>query len=245
MSSLEKRLCYKGYDAPETNSDHNQEGTGRPFHFNDGSDDSLTNNEMPNMRQVVEGGPSTAECAAAEMACSKAAASGVPPVTPALITWPTWPVEEDPTVQGYLSACQKQGREPNPQHWWHTCALTDLHLRKVMAEQESHYQEEHGVYRHVEKAREAAAKMKKGQRLESPVIYDNTAPEDIWKMIIAWWCNPNGVPPTVHEDPNTHKLNICDIDITLWVKAIVPSNKKEFRRFQDFMFEVLSPTNGT
>jgi hypothetical protein len=55
-------------------------------------------------------------------------------VTPAPITWPTWPVAEDPTIQDYLSACQEQGREPNPQHWWHTCALMDLCLQRVMAE---------------------------------------------------------------------------------------------------------------
>jgi hypothetical protein len=73
-SSLGKCFRYKGYDAPNTNPDHNQEGAGRHFRFNDGSDDSLTNNEMPNMRQVVKGGPSAAERAAAEVACSKAAA---------------------------------------------------------------------------------------------------------------------------------------------------------------------------
>jgi hypothetical protein len=116
------------------NPDNNQEGAGRHFHFNDGSDDSLTDNEMPNMRQVVKGGPSTAERTAAEAARSKAAASGVPPVTPALITWPIWPVAEDLMIQDYLSACQEQRREPNPQHWWRTCALTDLHLQRVMAE---------------------------------------------------------------------------------------------------------------
>jgi hypothetical protein len=66
----------------------------------------------------------------------------------------------------------------------------DLRLWRVMAEmlanRESHSQEEHGVYRCFEKAREAAAKMKRGQRLESMVIYDNTIPEDIWKVIITW-----------------------------------------------------------
>jgi hypothetical protein len=113
-SSLGKHFCYEGYDAPDMNPDHNQEGMGRHFRFNDGSDDSLTDDEMPNMRQVVEGGPSAAERAATEAACSKAVALGIPPVTPAPITWPTWPVEEDPMVQGYLSACQEQWREPNP-----------------------------------------------------------------------------------------------------------------------------------
>jgi hypothetical protein len=159
---------------PNTNPDHDQEGTGRhvrSFCFNDGSNDSLTDDEMPNMRQVVKGGPSAAECTATEAARSKAAASGVLPVTPAPITWPTWPVEEDPTIQDYISACQEQGREINPQHWWHNCVLTDLRLRSVMAEmqaiQESHSQEEHGVYRRIKKAQEVAAKTKRGQRLES------------------------------------------------------------------------------
>jgi hypothetical protein len=64
-------------------------------------------------------------------------------------------------------------------------------------------------------------------------------------VITAWWRNPNGVPPTVHEDPNTHKLNICDINVTLWVKAMAPSDKKEFQRFWDLMFKVFSPTNST
>jgi hypothetical protein len=137
MSSLGKCFRYEGYDTPNMNPDHDQEGTGRHVHsfcFNDGSDNSLTNDEMPNMRQVIEGGPSTAEHAATEAAHSKAVASGVLPVTPTPITWLTWPVEEDPTVQDYISACQEQGREINPQHWWCTCALTDLHLRRVIAE---------------------------------------------------------------------------------------------------------------
>jgi hypothetical protein len=122
-SSLGKHLRYKGYDMLDTNPDHDQEGMGRnicSYCFNDRSNESLTDDEMPDMRQVIKGGPSTAECAAAEAACSKAVASGVPPVTPALITWPTWPLEEDPTVQDHISACQEQGREINPQHWWCT-----------------------------------------------------------------------------------------------------------------------------
>jgi hypothetical protein len=136
------------------------------FRFNDESNNSLTDDEMPNMRQVVKGGPSAEERAATKAARLKAVASGIPPVTPALITWPIWPVAEDLTVQDYLSACQEQGREPNPQHWWHTCALMDLHLQRVMAEmpanQESRSQEEHGVYRCIEKVREAAVKIKRG-----------------------------------------------------------------------------------
>jgi hypothetical protein len=80
-------------------------------------------------------------------------------------------------------------------------------LWRVMAEmpanRESHSQEEYGIYRHIEKAWELATKMKRGQRLESTIICDNTAPEDIQKVIIAWWHNPNGVPPAVREDPNT------------------------------------------
>jgi hypothetical protein len=187
-SSLRKRFCYEGYDVPETNPDHNQEGMRRHFHFNDGSNDSLTDDEMPNMRQVVKGGPSADEHAATEAAHSKAAALGIPPVTPVPITWPIWLVAEDLTIQDYLSTCQEQGKQPNPQHSWHTCALSNLHLQRVMAEmptnQESCSQEEHGIYRCVEKAREAATKMKRGQRLESTIIYDNT-PEDIWKVITA------------------------------------------------------------
>jgi hypothetical protein len=170
---------------PDINPDYDQEGMRRnicSYHFNDGSDESLTDDEMPNMRQVIKGGPSTAEHIATKAAHSKAAASGVPPVTPALITWPTWPLEEDPMVQDYVSSCQEQGREINPQHWWHTCELTDLRLRRVMAEmpanRDSCSKEEHGVYRCIEKAWEAAAKMKRGQRLESTIIFNDTAPED-------------------------------------------------------------------
>jgi hypothetical protein len=89
MSSLGKHFHYEGDDAPDINPDHNRKGAGRHFRFNDGSDDSLTDDGMPNMRQVVEGGPSAAERAVTEAARSKAAASCVPPVTPAPITWPT------------------------------------------------------------------------------------------------------------------------------------------------------------
>jgi hypothetical protein len=204
-SSLEKCFHYEGYDTPDINPDYDQEGVGRSIHshcFNDRSDESLTDDEMPDMRQVVEGGPSAAERAASKVACSKAVASGVPPVTSAPITWPTWPLEEDPTVQKYVRLCQEQGREINPQDWWHTCKLTNLCLWRVMAEmpanREFRSKEEHGVYRCIEKAREAAVKMKKGQGLESIVIYNTTTLEDIWKTIITWQCNPNGVPPVVN-----------------------------------------------
>jgi hypothetical protein len=78
-------------------------------------------------------------------------------------------------------------------------------MAEMPANQDSHSKEEHGVYRCIEKAQEAAVKMKKGQGLESTIIFDATAPEDIQKTIIAWWHNPNGVPPALCEDPNTHK----------------------------------------
>jgi hypothetical protein len=87
--------------------------------------------------------------------------------------------------------------------------------------------------------------MEKGQGLESVIIYDATTPEDIWQTIVTWQHNPNGVPPAVHEDPNTHKLNVCDLNVTFWVKAMAPSDKKEFRRFRDLVFEVFLPANGT
>jgi hypothetical protein len=159
MSSLGKHFCYEGYDMPEINPDYDQEGAGRsicPLCFNDGSDESLTDDEMPDIRQIIKGGPSAAEHAAAEVAHLKAAASGIPPVTPAPITWLTWPLEEDPTAHNYVSACKEQGREINPQYWWHTCKLTDLHLQRVMAEMLANRdfcsKEEHGVYKRIEKA---------------------------------------------------------------------------------------------
>jgi hypothetical protein len=89
--------------------------------------------------------------------------------------------------------------------------LIDLHLQRVMAEmlanQDSHSKEEHGIYRCIKKAREITMKMKRGQRLDSTIILDDTTLEDIWKVITTWWHNPNGVPPAICEDPNTHKLN--------------------------------------
>jgi hypothetical protein len=59
-SSLGKYFYYKGYDTPDINPDYDQEGAGRSIHshcFNDRSDKSLTNNEMPDMRQVLKGDP--------------------------------------------------------------------------------------------------------------------------------------------------------------------------------------------
>jgi hypothetical protein len=49
----------------------------------------------------------------------------------------------------------------------------------------------------------------------------------------------------VHEDPQTHKLIFCDINITLWVKVMAPSKKKDFRKFRDLIFEVFLMTNST
>jgi hypothetical protein len=59
-------------------------------------------------------------------------------------------------------------------------------MAEMPAVQESCSQEEHGIYRCIEKAWEIATKMKRGQRLESTIICDNTALEDIQKVIIAW-----------------------------------------------------------
>jgi hypothetical protein len=236
---------------PDLDPDYEQEGPRSgiySFNFNHRSDDSLSNDKMPNMRQIIEGGPSVAEQATAEAAHSVTVASGISPVTPAPITWPMWPVEEDPTVKKHLNTLKMQGREVNPHKWWHTCTLPSLCLQWVMAEmpddRESQSKEEHGVYHHIEKAQEAFANMKKGKGQEPPFVFDNAALEDIQKTLALWQCNSNRVPPAIHKDPNTHKL-ICDIDITLWVKAMAPSDKKEFQKFRDLIFEVFLPVNGT
>jgi hypothetical protein len=74
------------------------------------------------MVQVINGQPPAA------------AITGIPPVTLAPITWPTWAIEEGLTITAYKDAHQMQGKGINPNHWWHTSTLTDLHLWQVMAE---------------------------------------------------------------------------------------------------------------
>jgi hypothetical protein len=160
------------------------------FCFNDRSDDDLTDNEMLYMRQVIEGEPSATEHAAAEVARSLAAASGDPHEALPPITWPTWPLEEDLMYLGYKATCKEQGKEINPLHWWHTCELTDLHLRWAMAgmpaNRESHSQEEHGIYRHIKRAWETAVKIRCGQGLEPTIMLDAATPADIQAVITIW-----------------------------------------------------------
>jgi hypothetical protein len=67
---LRKHFYYEGSDMLYLDSDYEQEGMVRgscPFNFNDGSDDSLTDDEIPDITQVIEGQPSVAECAAAAL----------------------------------------------------------------------------------------------------------------------------------------------------------------------------------
>jgi hypothetical protein len=102
MSSLRKCFCYKGPEMPYSNPDYKQEGVAgdsHPLIFNDGSDvDLITNDNKPCITQVIKG--------QTPMAASLAATTtGVPLVTPAPITWPTWAIEEDPTISAYRDAC--------------------------------------------------------------------------------------------------------------------------------------------
>jgi hypothetical protein len=152
MSSVRKQFYYEESDVPDTNPDYEQEGMGRGIHFfnfNYRSDGSLTVDEMPDMRQIIKGGPSAAEHAATKATRLAAAASGIMSVTPTPIMWPMWPVEEDPMVIDHINVCKMHGREVDPHQWWCTCALTDLCLQWVMAEmladRDSHSKEEYGV----------------------------------------------------------------------------------------------------
>jgi hypothetical protein len=61
MSSLGKCFRYEGSNAPYPDPDYEQEGAVRgscPFNFNDSSDNDLTDDNMPDMMQVIEGQPS-------------------------------------------------------------------------------------------------------------------------------------------------------------------------------------------
>jgi hypothetical protein len=194
-SSLRKCFHYEGYNTPDMNPDHGQEGVGRNVHsyrFNDRSDESLTDNEMPDIRQVIKGGPSAAECAASEAARSKAVASGILPVTP----------DPRPNHMANMASgggpygprlyqCMPRTGERDQPLALVVQLCTDRpppvkgHGRNA-SELRIPFPGGNGVYRHIEKAWELARKMKRGQRLESTIIHDNTTPEDIQKVIIAW-----------------------------------------------------------
>jgi hypothetical protein len=51
---------------------------------------------------------------------------------------------------------------------------------------------------------------------------------DIIQLQVLWLAKNDRVPPTIHQDKQTWKLSIINMDMNLWLKAMAPSDKKEF-----------------
>jgi hypothetical protein len=112
------------------------------------------------------------------------------------------------------------------------------------ADVEAWTREQHGANCCVERAWEYATKEKKGRGLPPPFVIDANTPEDIRKFQIPWLTNPHGVPPVIHQDHQTCILNSINIDICMWLKAMVPKGAKHYRRFCDLIYEVAILSKG-
>jgi hypothetical protein len=145
---------------------------------------------------------------------------------------PQWLLEEDPTVKENYDHCAREERAPDPTQWWQNCPLTDIHIHWVMMEtpvdRGSQNCQQHGVYHHVERPCEAHNRIKKGKGHDPPFVLDKGALADICQLQALWLTNNDRVPPAFCQDRETWKLNIIDIDVNLWLKAMAPSDKKEF-----------------
>jgi hypothetical protein len=68
----------------------------------------------------------------------------------------------------------------------------------------------------------------KGKGHDPPFILNKMAPADICQLKDLLLANNDGIPSAVHQDKKTWKLNVVNIDVNLWLKAMAPSDKKEF-----------------
>jgi hypothetical protein len=108
----------------------------------------------------------------------------------------------------------------------------------MLEDVEAWTREQHGANCCVERAREYAAKEKKGRGLPPPFVIDANTPKDIRKFQVPWLTNPHGVPLAIRQDHQMHILNSIDIDIYMWLKAIAPKGAKHYCRFCDLIYEV-------
>jgi hypothetical protein len=67
---------------------------------------------------------------------------------------------------------------------------------------------------------------------------------DIVQLQTQWLANNDRVAHAIRQDKQMWKLSIIDMDVNLWLKAMAPSDKKEFHRFCDLVYEVILPLNG-
>jgi hypothetical protein len=118
-------------------------------------------------------------------------------------------------------------------------------LAAMPADMETRTWEQHGANHRVERAREYTAKEKKRRGDPSPpFIVDVNTPEDIRKFQVPWLANPHRVPPAIHQDYQTRILDVIDIDVCMWLKAMVPTVTKQYCRFRDLVYEVIVPSQG-
>jgi hypothetical protein len=87
-------------------------------------------------------------------------------------------------------------------------------------------------------------KSKKGRGATPQFVLDKTAPDDIIQLQAQWLANNDRVAPTIHQDKQMWKLSIINMDVNLWLKAMAPSDKKEFCQSRDLVYKVILPPNG-
>jgi hypothetical protein len=117
-------------------------------------------------------------------------------------------------------------------------------LAAMPADAEAQSREQHSANRHVERAREYLMKEKKGRGLPPPFVIDVNTPKDVRKFQVPWLANPNGVPPAIHQNHQMGILDIVDIDVCMWLKAMAPTVMKHYCRFRNLIYKVTVPSKG-
>jgi hypothetical protein len=94
---------------------------------------------------------------------------------------------------------------------------------------------------HIKRASKAHNRNRKGKGHDPPFILNERALADIHQLQALWLTSNDRVPPAVWQDKKMWKLNVINMDMNLWLKAMAPSDKKEFCRFCDLVYEIILP----
>jgi hypothetical protein len=87
-------------------------------------------------------------------------------------------------------------------------------------------------------------KEKKGRGLPPPFVIDVNTPKDICKLQIPWLVNPHGVPLVICQDHQMGILDIININVCMWLKAMAPTVMKHYHRFHNLIYKVAVPSKG-
>jgi len=145
------------------------------------------------------------------------AADSAPPPVPSLPMAVTGVL---PKPLGKMSACAA----PHQQVWYQTCDLKDTRFLELLQQAETTPPAKGTLAQHTVFNR----KERHDKWGVQPLVFAINAslPSDVKGWIAQWAKNPISVPRPVREDTDS-RLNLVDIDVWAWSKAITPKSQKE------------------